>query len=255
MDFSLFNHEVGEKMKTIIFISLILFNPILHANDLQYSITLLPSAPLTIESAVVNDINDSGQIVGSFRREGQAFHAFISSELNGNRVMTDLGSISGNGGARAFGINNLGQVVGESSTEASTAANTSHAFIANKTDKGWVMSDLAPDAFWSSASNINDRSEIVGMIKQMRENQSRHVFVGTKNENNWDITDLAITSQFLSTHFSIDNDSRIVGSLVGRRGRLDTSFIVPKENDEWNVYTLDQFSSEPLIFYGLNNVT
>ena len=82
-------------------------------------------------------------------------HAFLYS----NGTMQDLGTLGGTEGAAA-GINNKGQVVGNSLTTGNLA---SHAFLYSNgkmqdlnslvTGSGWVL---------SSASGINDRGQIIG---------------------------------------------------------------------------------------------
>ena len=182
-------------MKTNLFLSLILFNSAVYAADPQYSISPLPSGPLNIEFARVNDINDSGQIVGSFKTEGESSHAFISSEVNGNRVMTGLGQLINSISSEAFSINNSGQVVGsftidDPRPELGQGAFLSHSFIATKTNNGWVMTDLTPEAFRSSAHDINENGEVAGNIGVEGESK-QNVFVGIANENGWNVTSTA----------------------------------------------------------------
>jgi probable HAF family extracellular repeat protein len=61
--------------------------------------------------ATANAINDGGEIVGGGTTAGDlAFHAFLWKR----GVMTDLGTVGTGGCSSAFGINSVGQVVGQS---------------------------------------------------------------------------------------------------------------------------------------------
>lgn len=104
-------------------------------NGVAYRIYLAPS--------FARAINQSGQVVGSRNPVG----AFFWDQ----GVTTDIGSLPGQSGSSANGINDCGQVVGQSG---------SHAFL-------WqdgVMSDLGtlPDATFSRASRINNQGQVIG---------------------------------------------------------------------------------------------
>lgn len=113
--------------------------------------------------------NKKGQIVGcSIDAHGndQAF-LWTPGEVNGvpgNPQMQNLGTLGGNS-ARALGINNQGQVVGESQN----AAGATHAFLWTKGGTGGSaanpqMEDLGtvPGHFSSAATYINSRGEVFG---------------------------------------------------------------------------------------------
>ncbi|MCK5829790.1 MAG: hypothetical protein KAH20_05765 [Methylococcales bacterium] len=265
-------------LQSKIFLSLLLFNPILHASpplpaeNLQYSISPITSQPLISTNINLRDINDSGQIVGSYSKRnssgsGSSRHAFISSEINGNRVMTDIGSLGGNNGSSfAYGINNLGQIVGKSSIELNETSTSTHAFVAESINNNWVMTDLtpilnSPSIDSSSAYSIGDTGDIVGSIYyknpvQNGENLLRNIFIAEKNENNWAKIDFEISVPVPLTHnfFSINNRHQIVGTLGTRSAQsMRTSHIVSKENTQWNTLTTDQFSSDRLVLEGLND--
>ena len=109
-------------------------------------------------------INNSGQVVGQSRLtddgETSIYHAFLWE----NSVMKDLGTLSSdsdNSTSVAWGINDSGQVVGDSSV---TGNQNEHAFLYSN----GVMKDLNTliprNSGWelTSAYSINDAGQIVG---------------------------------------------------------------------------------------------
>jgi probable HAF family extracellular repeat protein len=103
-----------------------------------------PGSHLAVPSA----INDLGQVVGNYVA-GNTQRAFSWTADTG---FVDLGTLGGMS-SRAFGVNNRGQVVGESLT----ATQERKAFLWTKET---AMIDLGGES--SSAHGINDRGEIVG---------------------------------------------------------------------------------------------
>lgn len=93
-------------------------------------------------------LNDCGQVVGSYLAGGSD-RAFSWTAQTG---FVDLGTLGG-ASSRAFGVNNRGQVVGESFT----ASQDRSAFLWTK-ETGMI--DLGGE--FSSAHGINDQGEIVG---------------------------------------------------------------------------------------------
>jgi probable HAF family extracellular repeat protein len=106
-------------------------------------------------------INELGQVAGGSAVTGdQTWHAFLWNP--GDKVMRDLGVLAGDVMSQSNGINNKGQVVGNSCTD--IYFNNCRAFIWQNgvmTD----LNDLIPNNsslhLWI-ADTINDRGEIVG---------------------------------------------------------------------------------------------
>ncbi len=111
-------------------------------------------------------INNAGQVVGEAMTASYQVHAFLFTPGRSDitpptsSTMTDLGTFGG-WGSYAYGINNLGQVVGTSQT----SAGAWHAFLYS----GGVMTDLnsklPANSGWialSQANSINNNGQIVG---------------------------------------------------------------------------------------------
>jgi probable HAF family extracellular repeat protein len=106
---------------------------------------------------VANAINNQGTVVGNSNVPGdETSHAFLWQ----SGVMSDLGVLPGDFGSVALGINNEGQVVGDSADE-----NGEHPFL---WQNGVMtnLNDLIPAAsplFLIDANGINSRGEISGL--------------------------------------------------------------------------------------------
>lgn len=143
------------------------FGSFVWENGTMYDLgTLLPANSGWVTQTLSSiDINDNGQIAGTGRFNGQE-HAFLISDPNGvfadgGATITDLGTLSDGSVSSAYGINNLGQVVGSSDT------NNGHGHAVRYS--GGVVTDLKtllgnptiyPNDSWANA--INDAGQIVG---------------------------------------------------------------------------------------------
>ena len=121
-------------------------------------------------------INNLGQVVGSSGPSTQVGRAFLWTDTNGNgqkdpgEEMQDLGALPGYDYSGAYGINNLGQVVGESYEGYTGYSYRGRAFVWTDTngngqsDPG-EMQELAPLSGhqWSAAFGINDMGWVVGL--------------------------------------------------------------------------------------------
>jgi len=76
--------------------------------------TIEPLGTLGGEQSQANDINDHGQIVGWSNDQEQNRKAFISTVVNGSRIITNLGTLPNGAQSEAKAINNNGQIVGAS---------------------------------------------------------------------------------------------------------------------------------------------
>lgn len=161
------------------------------------------SAPYSTESEA-NAVNDAGYVVGAaLPTSGIPLHAFIWF----NGVMSDLGTLGGNGEAtRAYGINNANQIVGASPN----AAGQVHAF---RWTNG-VMLDLGTLGGSSSIGNdINANGEVVG-ISLVAGNGAYRPFIwrnGQLNDLNA-LTDNLPSGVTLYNATGINDDGVIVGN-------------------------------------------
>ena len=91
------------------------------------------------------EINDAGQISGTYTTSGGQSHAFLYTPLSGLR---DLGTLGGTTSAPT-GLNNAGQVVGTSTTSGGVA----HAFLWTPTDG---MEDITAVTGITDVRRLND---------------------------------------------------------------------------------------------------
>ncbi len=115
----------------------------------------LPSLP-DMPRSIARDINDAGLVVGSANAGGTDLgHAVLWS---GGSVQ-DLGTLGTGVYSEAWGINNLGHVVGWSFTDGASGLSGVHAFL-YRPARG--MMDLTPQADTGTAYDINDAGQVTG---------------------------------------------------------------------------------------------
>jgi probable HAF family extracellular repeat protein len=108
-----------------------------------------------------NTIHDNGEIIGgSTTQDDLAFHAFIWKR----GVMTDLGTVGTGGCSNAFGINSVGQVVGQS-FDCSNTLLAQRAFLWEKSEIIDLNVFVPPtvDITLYDTEQINERGEIFGI--------------------------------------------------------------------------------------------
>jgi probable HAF family extracellular repeat protein len=140
----------------------------------------LGTAPNELESNGALGINDFGQVVGIELGAGMGSKGFLWTPKTPNGplgVMSDIGYLPGGDGSTiAYGINSLGQVVGDSTVGVipGQSSQQHHAFVwtphnANGTTGEIVdlndVLDPVSGAGWvvEFAHDINDRGQIVGI--------------------------------------------------------------------------------------------
>lgn len=171
----------------------------------HYSITDLGTLG-GLESGATG-INNRGQVVGSSsiaisplnKNDTEELHAFLYS----NGRMIDLGTLGGPSSI-ANGINNKGQVVGNSQTSC-----TYHAFLysdGQMKDIGTLGGEFA------FANAINDAGQVVGYSGQ----EGRHAFIYSQGK----MTDLGTLGGKTSAALGINNQGQVVGISETANGQM-----------------------------------
>ncbi len=173
------------KMKSKIILGLLLVT-----SNALFAVPQYTIAPLDMYAV---DINDHGQIVGSSENTYNG-RAVISTEVNGKRVITNLGvNDLGSKSSIANAINNNGQVVGTyviNRPEYQQQFNSNrwpedvemYAYITEKQGDTWVATHLSKGV----AHDIND-SEQVALRSSLSTRVKQAIRVAYKNDDSWSL--------------------------------------------------------------------
>ena len=169
-------------------------------------------------------INDSGQVVGYGDTKSGAVHAFRTAPNSPiNPATDDLGSFInayGTGYSQAYGINNLGQVVGTSNGHAFRTAPNSP--INPATD------DLGNLGGSAQAQSINDSGQVVGYSYLTSGGGVRHAFV--YDDGIYDLNNVVVNLNgfsYLDIAYGINNLGQITGIGMFSNGQSHAFLATP----------------------------
>ncbi len=167
----------------------------------------LPDRPRTI----ARDINDAGVVVGSANAGGTDIgRAVIWSD--GSAV--DLGTLGTGEFSEAWGLNNLGEVVGWSFTDGANGLTGVHAFL--YTQAGELL-DLTPESDNGSALDINDAGQVTGYMTAFG---GYHAFLGER-----EAIDLGVLPEFAhSFGLAVSSSGQVAGNVTSASGDSERLF-------------------------------
>lgn len=149
------------------------------------------------------DINDSGEVVGWARANGEVGsgnHAFIYSEgVNGDWVMSNVMGVPMSVNSLAYAINNSGQVAG-----AVTGYATSEAFVASN---GIVTYLGTFGGNESAAYDINNNGQVVGMAELSGGRYNAFLY------SNGSMINLVNNPHMYSSAWAINDSNQVVGQM------------------------------------------
>jgi probable HAF family extracellular repeat protein len=168
----------------------------------------LPGRPRSL----ARDINDAGVIVGSANAGGTDLgHAVLWS---GGSVQ-DLGTLGTGFYSEAWGVNNLGQVVGWSYTDGGNGLRGVHGFLYSQAE-GLV--DLTPNSDTGSALDINDAGQVTGYKTALGGYHAFRLQGGT-------FTDLGVLPGFAhSFGWAINASGQVAGNSTSASGNSEQLF-------------------------------
>jgi probable HAF family extracellular repeat protein len=173
--------------------------------------TALPALPGRPRS-VARDINDSGVVVGTADMGGTDLgHAVVWSAGS----VVDLGTLGTGFYSEAWGVNNLGQVVGSSFTNGGNGLSGVHAFLYSP---GGALVDLTPETDNSRALDINDAGQVVGYKTALGGYHAFRWHAGS-------FQDLGVLPGFAhSFGWAVSADGRVAGNVTSASGNSERFF-------------------------------
>jgi len=203
---------------------------------------IIPLGTLGGAHSLALAINQRGQVTGAARTPTNELHPFLWDEVGG---MTDLGTLPGDTYTAGRGINNQGQVVGQSSPTEAVAGSFGECGNEGASD------GLARAVLWGNDGTITDLGTLGGKISIAKSINARSVVVGSsttaKGEQHaflWrdgTMTDLGALGGTFSGAFEINRHDKVVGvastvtgefhAFLWTRGRMaDLNNLIPKRS-------------------------
>jgi probable HAF family extracellular repeat protein len=165
----------------------------------------LPGRPWT----VARDINDAGVAVGSANAGGTDVGRAV---LWNDGSVRDLSTLGNGSYSEAWGINNLGQVVGWSYTNGGNGLTGVHGFVYSEAEG---LRDLTPDSDNGSALDINDAGQVTGYKTALGGYHAFRWEAGT-------FVDLGVLPGFAhSFGWAINASGRVAGSSSSASGNAE----------------------------------
>jgi probable HAF family extracellular repeat protein len=160
-------------------------------------------------------------------------------------TIADLGDLGG-GGSEALGINDNGQIVGDSSTTPDANYNSyDHAFLYS----GGVMSDLGtlPGRTDSTATGINNNGQVAGYSYTSSNDGAYHAFLWSATGG---MSDLGTLGGTLSLAYGINNSGQVAGYSYTAGNTARHAFLWNASGGMTDLGTLGGTFSEA---FGVNN--
>ncbi len=178
------------------------------------------TGPVNLGAFFPNDINDNGEMTG-YDGADAAIAAF---DANGVLQVTSIGTLPGAVNAEANAINNLGEVVGSSSTEITSLSYLVSGFLWTAAGGMSDIGNLGKDQY-TVANDVNDNLQIVGTSSIHGNQGIDHGFIW----QNGVMTDLNnVLSSTISSAIIRANGINGTGQIVGILSNGHAGLLVPQ---------------------------